>query len=65
MVSVTQCWIEAVTRVGGSPAEVLSRLLKRERLYSNDPARTRWDAGARRNLAKELTHFRRAPADRR
>jgi predicted metal-dependent HD superfamily phosphohydrolase len=46
-------------------AEVLSRLLNREHLYRSDPARSRWDAGARRNLARELTHFRRASADRR
>jgi predicted metal-dependent HD superfamily phosphohydrolase len=42
-------------------AEVLSRLLNRERLYLSDAASIRWDAVARGNLARELNRYRRGP----
>lgn len=39
-------------------AAVLSRLLDRPFLYATEPARRRWEASARRNLAAELATLR-------
>lgn len=39
-------------------AAVLSRLLDRPMLYATEPARRRWEASARRNLAAELAALR-------
>jgi predicted metal-dependent HD superfamily phosphohydrolase len=44
-------------------SKVLSTLLNREALYRGRPARDRWDASARGNLARELTRLRGAPDD--
>jgi predicted metal-dependent HD superfamily phosphohydrolase len=39
-------------------AKVVSTLLHREALYRSTPAKARWDAPARENLARELTRLR-------
>jgi len=44
-------------------AKVLSTLLHREALYRSAPAKARWDASARGNLARELTRLRGVPGD--
>jgi predicted metal-dependent HD superfamily phosphohydrolase len=47
---------QAVWRIGR--AAVLQRLLDRIELFHTEPARRRWDAPARRNLAAELAELK-------
>ncbi|MEC3974761.1 HD domain-containing protein [Amycolatopsis sp. H20-H5] len=47
----------AATAWATGRAAVLARLLARDPLYRSAPARDRWGAAARRNLAGELTRW--------